>query len=188
MYNPYEDFTTHKMNQILVEGGFAPEWITLQRDIGEAKTRIRDQLDKQCRVVVKKAYEASQQVQFDWRDESSRQWRRHYEALFAGDEEVKTLNKNIDKYNLMVPMLNAQMFQFNVIKEAKAVHKSVMEELDSGDPSDIKEKLTAQRETKAPVNRTPESTNPINLSSASDDTSVWTYLKNEFTTYFNQKK
>ena len=30
VYNPYEDFTTHKMNEILVEGGFAPEWITLQ--------------------------------------------------------------------------------------------------------------------------------------------------------------
>ena len=33
VYNPYEDFTTHKMNQILVDGGFAPEWIMLKKDI-----------------------------------------------------------------------------------------------------------------------------------------------------------
>ena len=33
IYNPYEDFTTHKMNQILVDGGFAPEWIMLKKDI-----------------------------------------------------------------------------------------------------------------------------------------------------------
>ena len=29
-YNPYADFTTHKINQILVEGGFAPEWVMLR--------------------------------------------------------------------------------------------------------------------------------------------------------------
>lgn len=32
-YNPYTDFTTHKMNQILVETGFAPEWVSLQKEI-----------------------------------------------------------------------------------------------------------------------------------------------------------
>ena len=30
-FNPYADFTTHKMNQILVEGGFAPEWVRLRQ-------------------------------------------------------------------------------------------------------------------------------------------------------------
>jgi hypothetical protein len=29
-YNPYADFTTHKINQILAEGGFAPEWVMLR--------------------------------------------------------------------------------------------------------------------------------------------------------------
>ena len=32
-YNPYADFTTNKMNQILVQEGFAPEWVTKQKDI-----------------------------------------------------------------------------------------------------------------------------------------------------------
>jgi hypothetical protein len=31
-YNPYADFTTHKINQILAEGGFAPEWVMLRLD------------------------------------------------------------------------------------------------------------------------------------------------------------
>ena len=34
-YNPYTDFTTHKINQIMVETGFAPEWVQLQKDIRE---------------------------------------------------------------------------------------------------------------------------------------------------------
>ena len=32
-YNPFSDFTSNKMNEILVEGGFAPEWILLKKDI-----------------------------------------------------------------------------------------------------------------------------------------------------------
>merc|ERR550532_1527216 len=48
VYNPYEDFTTHKMNQILVEGGFAPEWVMLKKDIDKMKTDLQQDLNKQC--------------------------------------------------------------------------------------------------------------------------------------------
>ncbi len=30
-YNPFTDFTSHKINEILVEGGFAPEWVMLKK-------------------------------------------------------------------------------------------------------------------------------------------------------------
>ncbi len=33
-YNPFSDFTSHKMNEILAEGGFAPEWIMLKKGSG----------------------------------------------------------------------------------------------------------------------------------------------------------
>ncbi len=32
-YNPYMDFTSNKMNEILAEGGFAPEWIMLKKGV-----------------------------------------------------------------------------------------------------------------------------------------------------------
>ena len=32
-FNPYMDFTSSKVNEILVQGGFAPEWIMLKKDI-----------------------------------------------------------------------------------------------------------------------------------------------------------
>jgi len=45
-YNPYSDYTTHKMNQILVEGGFSPEWVMLRKTISDDFVSIRFQLNK----------------------------------------------------------------------------------------------------------------------------------------------
>ena len=103
---------------------------------------------------------------------------------------MKTLNKNIDKYNLMVPMLNAQMFQFNVIREAKATFKAVMKNLEGiTDPKEIEEKL--QVKTEQPSNqpaansfKTSEFGGNLNHKFQQDEPSVWSYLKNEFMTYF----
>ena len=50
-YNPYLDFTTHKMNQILVETGFSPEWVELQKEIRNQTEAMRGELRK-CRWVV----------------------------------------------------------------------------------------------------------------------------------------
>ena len=32
-HNPMLDITTHNINRILVDSGFAPEWVTLQGEI-----------------------------------------------------------------------------------------------------------------------------------------------------------
>lgn len=44
--NPYVDFTQHKINKILLDNGFTPEWITLQKeinsDIDELKKILMD--------------------------------------------------------------------------------------------------------------------------------------------------
>ena len=98
VYNPYEDFTTHKINEILVEGGFAPEWITLQRDINVARDAIRKTIDGKCRETIAKHYhhrERNSNSVIDWKDESVREWRKYYEDVMFNCEEVKTLNKNI---------------------------------------------------------------------------------------------
>ena len=111
IYNPYEDFTTHKMNEILVEGGFAPEWITLQKDINVMRDQIRRSLHIKCSQIVVEAEKV---------EAARNRWRKYIDDT-AFDEDVTNLNKSIDKYNLMVPMMNSQMFHFNIFKEANKI-------------------------------------------------------------------
>ena len=118
-------------------------------------------------------------------------------TFLNSDEEIKALNKSIDKYNLMVPMINAQMFQFNVIKESRRVYKDVMSEIEGdNDPFVIAEKLFAsERKTGADESSTtlkPEKA--FNFSSSpkkndrSSSVSVWQYIINEFRTYLDRNK
>ena len=102
------------------------------------------------------------------------------------------------KYNLMVPMINAQMFQFNVIKESRKAYNDVMGEIEGGDtdPNVIVEKLFAsERKTGADESSTtlkPEKA--FNFSSSpkkndrSSSESVWQYILNEFRTYLDRNK
>ena len=117
--------------------------------------------------------------------------------FLISDEEIKALNKSIDKYNLMVPMINAQMFQFNVIKESRRVYKDVMGEIEGDtDPNVMVEKLFAsERKTAADESSTtlkPEKA--FNFSSTpkkndrSSSESVWQYILNEFRTYLDRNK
>ena len=57
-------------------------------------------------------------------------WDTVLAALAGGD--VASVNRNIDKYNLVVPMMNGQMFHFDLAKEAAKV-------LQDYDPSEDKE-------------------------------------------------
>merc|ERR1712241_540151 len=52
IYNPYEDFTTYKVNQILVDGGFAPDWIMLKKDILDQQHEIKKMLFTKCEEII----------------------------------------------------------------------------------------------------------------------------------------
>ena len=121
VYNPYEDFTTHKMNQILVEGGFAPEWVMLKKDIDKMKTDLQQDLNKQCLKLITTASKYDRN-----HNDLMRKWVKHCEDNYfhGNNEDVKRLNKTIDDYNLQVPMLQSQMFHFNVKKESENVWKT----------------------------------------------------------------
>ena len=47
-YNHYVDFTTHKMNEILLESDFAPEWVEIQKEIRSQTQAVQMEL-KECR-------------------------------------------------------------------------------------------------------------------------------------------
>jgi len=109
-YNPYTDFTTHKMNQILVETGFAPEWVQLQKEIREQAEKVREEL-KMARQKMGPA-----PVNRDQHEH----WQKLCDRLER--EEVATLNRMIEKFNLIVPNMNHQKFLFQLHPEAEKIY------------------------------------------------------------------
>ncbi|XP_043972461.1 dnaJ homolog subfamily C member 28 [Gambusia affinis] len=103
-HNPYADPMTHNLNRILIDNGYQPPWVVMQRDIREGAARVRTRL-----------LEARAQLG----DPMTPAERRHWERLCgAVEEELAKLNKMVDDYNLIVPMLSMQMVHFSLAREA----------------------------------------------------------------------
>uniref|UniRef100_A0A2M4ALQ7 Putative molecular chaperone dnaj superfamily n=1 Tax=Anopheles triannulatus TaxID=58253 RepID=A0A2M4ALQ7_9DIPT len=99
--NPYVDFTTHKINKILLDNGFTPEWITLHKDLREATAALREELTRE-RAKLGPAPLTVREEQ---------QWEKLLEEYRTDETRI---NKMIDKFNLIVPMLNKQMVRLNL--------------------------------------------------------------------------
>lgn len=111
--NPYADPMTHNLNRILIDNGYQPPWVVTQRDIREAIAHIRK------RLLVGKARLGDPMTPIE-----QSQW----EQLSASvQEELVKLNKTVDSYNLIVPMLTIQMVHFSLSREidraVKAAHQ-----------------------------------------------------------------
>lgn len=104
--NPYVDFTTHKINEVLIDNGFVPEWISLQKEIREETAMLRDGL-----MLERSNFGAlpfTENDEIHWRDAVNK-----YEKL------VNRINAKINKFNLVVPILHKQMIHVSLEKEAK---------------------------------------------------------------------
>ena len=110
-YNPYTDFTTHKINQILVETGFAPEWIELQKDIRQLKEKLRNEM-----MTMRQSLGPAPVTK-----EKHDSWICFCDRLKSDD--VRTINKMIEKFNLIVPNMNNQMFLYNFEADAEKIYK-----------------------------------------------------------------
>uniref|UniRef100_A0A1Y1KDU0 J domain-containing protein n=2 Tax=Photinus pyralis TaxID=7054 RepID=A0A1Y1KDU0_PHOPY len=133
--SPYIDFITHKLNEVLIENGFTPEWITLQKEI-----RDETQLIKNALCLERKRFPPHPLV-----DEHASLWDsvvEHHKKM--ADE----LNRKIKKYNLLVPMLSRQMFLMNLRKEA---HKILVKGKSNKDVEYVK-KINASSEPKEEKN------------------------------------
>lgn len=106
--NPYVDFTTHKINEVLIDNGFTPEWISLQKEIREEIEVVRGGLRMERRYF----------GPFPLSEEDGRLWERVVEKY---EKAVENVNRKINKYNLVVPILNKQLFTFDLTKEARKV-------------------------------------------------------------------
>ncbi|XP_051263398.1 dnaJ homolog subfamily C member 28 [Dicentrarchus labrax] len=102
-HNPYADPMTHNLNRILIDNGYQPPWVVTQRDIRETTAQIRNRL-----------LEGRAKLSDPMTPKEHSQW----EQLCASvEEELVKLNKMVDNYNLMVPMLNMQMVHFSLSRE-----------------------------------------------------------------------
>ncbi|CAH1162941.1 unnamed protein product [Phaedon cochleariae] len=120
--NPYVDFVTHKINEVLIENGFTPEWITLQKEIREEAGHLRNDLLTERKHFG--PYPLSVEENIVWSEKVY-----HYKNV------VETINKKITKFNLLVPILNKQMLHVCLEKEAQKAMvngKSTKDILDYG--------------------------------------------------------
>lgn len=109
--NPYVDSTTHKLNQVLIANGYVPEWITLEREIREAKEALRNELRK-CR---------AQLGVLPLCDEERRVWDNAVSQLSSSATQV---NRKIDKFNMVVPLPSKQQWHFQLPQESEKILKS----------------------------------------------------------------
>lgn len=93
--NPYVDFTTHKMNKILIDSGFTPEWIMLHKEIREALEDLKTNLRNDRAT-----------LHFPLEPHEKFVWSKMVERL---EDKANEINKKIDKFNLIVPIMNKQM-------------------------------------------------------------------------------
>lgn len=103
--NPYVDFTTHKLNQVLIENGFTPEWIQLSKEIREETQDLRKQLSN--------ARNNFGLLPLNATDEAA--WNNVIESFKV---PVRRINNKIDKYNLLVPIMQKQMLHVKLDKLA----------------------------------------------------------------------
>ncbi|GFG29982.1 hypothetical protein Cfor_11764 [Coptotermes formosanus] len=109
--NPYVDFVTHKMNQVLIENGFTPEWITLQKEISDGTKHLRESLAR-CRMEL---------GHLPLNDVDKNRWN---DVLAKHKEMAKKLNAKIDKYNLLVPLLEKQKLHILLERESENILKT----------------------------------------------------------------
>ncbi|GLV38307.1 uncharacterized protein CBL_05237 [Carabus blaptoides fortunei] len=108
--NPYVDFVTHKINQVLIDNGFTPEWIMLQKEIREDKLILQRTLYADRTKIG--SYPFNNIDQCKW------------EKLLEDAKKINdSINKKIEKYNLVVPVLQKQMLLFDLKREAEKVAK-----------------------------------------------------------------
>lgn len=94
--------------KVLIDNGFMPEWISLQKEIREETEIIRNGLQM----------ERSYFGPYPLNNEDANLWET---VVNKYEKAVQNVNKKIHNYNLVVPILNKQLFEFNLKIEAEKV-------------------------------------------------------------------
>jgi len=99
--NPALDRTTERLNQILVNTGFAPQWVTLSKDIDTEVKQLKQRICSKW----------AQVGPFPMNLHNTKQWE---EFLKECKDELAQINKMVDKFNLIVPILDQQKIHYQL--------------------------------------------------------------------------
>ncbi|NXT49095.1 DJC28 protein, partial [Pluvianellus socialis] len=124
---PHIDPMTHNLNRILIDNGYQPEWILMQKEIRETIERLRKN------IVASRSKLGGPMTPY-----KQKQWNRICEQFM---EDIRKLNKRIDNFNLVVPILSRQMVHFSADKEivrAQKTYEALMENREASN-ADTKE-------------------------------------------------
>jgi Domain of unknown function (DUF1992). len=97
--------------QVLIDNGFTPEWITLQKEISDDTKHLRESL----------ARYRTELGHLPLNDDDKNRWNA---VLTKHKEMAKKLNAKIDKYNLLVPLLEKQKLHVSLERESENILKT----------------------------------------------------------------
>lgn len=132
----YIDPMTHNLNRILIDNGYQPEWILMQKEIKDTIEQLREALLMSRKRLGNPLTPGGQ-----------KQWNQVCEQF---QEDIRKLNKRISDFNLIVPILTRQKVHFDAQKEVIRVQKmyeafTEAKEITDKNPADI-----SQEEEKTP--------------------------------------
>lgn len=99
----YVDPMTHNLNRILIDNGYQPEWILMQKEITDTIAQLREAILASRKKLGNPLSPSAQ-----------KRWDRVCEEF---QEDIRKLNKRINDFNLIVPLLTRQKVHFNAQKE-----------------------------------------------------------------------
>uniref|UniRef100_H0XE31 DnaJ heat shock protein family (Hsp40) member C28 n=2 Tax=Otolemur garnettii TaxID=30611 RepID=H0XE31_OTOGA len=124
----YIDPMTHNLNRILIDNGYQPEWILMQKEIKDTIEQLREAI----LVSRKKLGNPMTPVE-------QKQWDQICEQF---QENIRTLNKRINDFNLIVPILTRQKVHFDAQKEiirAQKIYETLIKpkEISDKNPNNV---------------------------------------------------
>lgn len=111
----YIDPMTHNLNRILIDNGYQPEWILMQKEIKDTIDELRNAI-----LVSRKKLGNPMTVM---------EQKRWDQVCKEFEDNIKKLNKRINDFNLIVPLLTRQKVHFNAQKEiarAQEIYATLM--------------------------------------------------------------
>lgn len=132
----YIDPMTHNLNRILIDNGYQPEWILMQKEIKDTIEQLREGL-----LVSRK------KLGNPLTPEGQKQWNQACEQF---QDNIQKLNKRISDFNLIVPILTRQKVHFDAQKEVIRIQKMYEAFREANENTDEKPADVSQEEEKAP--------------------------------------
>ena len=108
----------------------------LKRDIIDQQDQLKELLQSKCLEILLGDIKTKNRATNDDSGRQSnphvnaeRKWSKFCEVIEKDNDTLMSLNKNIDKFNLIVPLMKSQIFHFNVKREADKIFASTVEKV-----------------------------------------------------------